>query len=207
MINNSKVKSFLIKYKEKVALVAMGIVFGLFVAGGVYLQKANREEKLLPADQLVEKVELKVPGNEDSEKSGENVSGNESYFLKPSPQELLDQLTSMENLNEDVVEKKYAGFRVLWPLYFFNITIEEGDNYTALLDVSEDGFGTLVQTTFDIKKFPDFLKLEQGVPVWLGGEIIAVDLTGTGTIFIKIEQLSKEKNVLQQTAFSPPVEE
>lgn len=188
-------KQFLIKHKERVALAAMGLVFILFVIGGIYLQRTGREEKVSPSDEQPQRIELKVPEGDVAD--GSQNPENASYFLKPSPRELLDQLTSMENLNEDVVEKKYKGFRVLWPLYFFNITENDGGKlHTALFDVSEDGFGTLVQSIVDVKKYPELQEMVQGTEMWVGGEIIAVDLSGTGTIYLQLEQLGKDKGGL-----------
>jgi len=195
MKTSGTIKQFLVKHRERVVLIAMGVGFVMFVMIGIYLQRQNHDGKTDPVEAQPEKIELKVPENKSETNTG-TPGNNASYFLKPSPQELLDQLTSMENLNEDVVDKKFTGFRVLWPLYFFSVTDEGAGQHSALFDVSEDGFGTLVKVNVDVKAYPEVLDFPQGTAVWVGGEIAAVDLAGTGTIYIKLEQLSKDKGDL-----------
>ena len=96
----------------------------------------------------------------------------------------------MENLNKDVVNSKFSYLRVLWPAFFFTLEQDEAGQTTLLLDVSEDGFGVQIQSEVDVGAFPQLLELTTGEKMWLGGEILAVDPNGTGTIYIKTEHIS-----------------
>ena len=112
-----------------------------------------------------------------------------SFFLKPSPDELLAELASMENLNEDVVNSKFSYLRVMWPAYFFTLENTEDNKATLLLDVSEDGFGVIIRSEVKTASHPQLLDLVGGEKVWIAGEIVAVDPSGTGTIHLKTEHI------------------
>ena len=179
---------FIKKYKERVALVAVGLAFIFFIAGGIYLQKKNKREKIpIVVSPIV--VDLKTEQNEIGKKSTELIGTNTSYFIKPSPEELLEQLASMENLNEDVVEAKFTQLPVLWPGYFFTIQQKENNRTSLLLDVSEDGFGVVLESEVDLALYPQLRELDRGQKIWIGGKILAVDSSGTGTIYLETEEL------------------
>jgi len=125
-----------------------------------------------------------------------------TYFLKPSPDELLKQLTSMKNLNSDVVEAKFTNLPVLWPAYFFTLRKEDDGRTSIILDVSEDGFGVLLQGEVEAALLPSLAGLAHGEKVWIGGKIVAVDPAGTGTIYLKMEQLT----IGAEPPYSPSVE-
>jgi hypothetical protein len=179
---------FIKKYKERVALVSVGLAFIFFIAGGIYLQKQNkREKKPIEVSPIV--VDIKSEQKEIGEKSTELIGTNISYFIKPSPEELLEQLASMENLNEDVVEAKYSQLPVLWPGYFFAVQQRENNQTSLLLDVSEDGFGVVLESEVDLALYPQLRELERGQKIWIGGKILAIDPAGTGTIYLETEEL------------------
>lgn len=95
----------------------------------------------------------------------------------------------MENLNEAVIEAKFSHLPVLWPAYFFTLK-EAGDGKDILLlDVSEDGFGVVLESVVDSGAYPQLRNLASGEKVWIGGEILAVDRAGTGTIYLKTDEL------------------
>ena len=58
-----------------------------------------------------------------------------------------------------------------------------------LLDVSEDGFGVVLESEVDLAVFPQLQDLAGGEKIWIGGEILAVDRAGTGTIYLKTDEL------------------
>lgn len=179
---------FIIKYKEKVALVSVVLAFIFFIAGGIYLQKKNKQEKILIQESPLV-VDLKTAQKEIGKKSTKINGTNTSYFIRPSPEELLEQLASMENLNEDVVEEKYSQLPVLWPGYFFAVQQRENNRTILLLDVSEDGFGVVLESEVDLALYPQLRELERGQKIWIGGKILAVDSSGTGTIYLETEEI------------------
>jgi hypothetical protein len=119
----------------------------------------------------------------------ETTAPTTSYFLKPSPDELLEQFASMENLNGDVIDAKFSNLSVLWPAYFFTLWKTEDGRKSLLLDVSENGFGVVIESEVDLLLYPQLQELASGKKIWIGGQILAVDPAGTGTIYLKTEQL------------------
>ena len=177
--------------RERVTLLGVAVAFLMFVGGGLYLQKKNRFEKEQPFEAIPKTVELSIQKKSETGAQGEESPRQaSSFFLRPSPEELLQQLASMENLNENVVGEKYTGLRVLWPVYFFSVQETEGGKATLLLDVSENGFGVLVDSEIDLAAYPQIRTLQASQKIWIAGEILAVDPAGTGTIYIKVEHLS-----------------
>jgi hypothetical protein len=187
--NPIAVIEFLKKHKERAALLGVGLAFLLFIGGGIYLQKSKKQEKEpLPEASSIE-VKLSAEPNQTGQSATESTAATTSYFLKPSPEELLEQLASMENLNEAVVDAKFSQLPVLWPGYFFTLRQTEDGRMSLLLDVSEDGFGVVIESEVDLNLYPQLRELASGEKIWIGGKILAVDPTGTGTIYLKTEQL------------------
>jgi len=198
------VKQFFKKHKERLTLFGLGLAFILFIGGGLYLQKHSKTAKESMA--VVAPLSVKPANPEQQHQEGqqarEPIAPPGTYFLKPSPDELLTQLASMENLNGDVVEEKFSNLPVLWPAYFFALRKEEDGRTSVILDVSEDGFGVLLQSEVDAALLPRLAGLERGEKVWIGGKIVAVDPAGTGTIYLKAEQLT----IGADPPYSPSVE-
>lgn len=182
-------KEFLKKHKERVSLVGVGLAFLLFIGCGIYLQKHNQREKAPLAALSPISIELKTEQKAKGQRTSNPRTTKQSYFLKPSPGELLEQLTSMENLNEDVVNAKFSRLPVLWPAYFFALKETEDGRTRLLLDVSEDGFGVVLESEVDLGTYPRLRELISGEKIWIGGEVLAVDRMGTGTIYLKTGQL------------------
>lgn len=190
---------FIKKHRDRLALIGVVLIFIISIGGGIALQKTRRSGEEFQPEPIPKKVELKLKNKkEDAEQSGETAQST-SFFLKPSPDELLQQLTSLENLNEDVVESKYVGLRVMWPVYFFTLQSTEGSKATLVLDVAEDGFGVLVESEVDPVAYPQLRGLEPGKKLWIGGEILAVDRSGTGTVFLKTEHINLGDKLIPPT--------
>ncbi len=180
---------FLKKHKERVALIGVGVAFLFFIGGGLYLQKdAKTEREPLPTA-LPVRVELTTQQNDNGGHRKQATTEKTSYFLKPSPEELLEQLASMANMNVAVVDEKIKQLPVLWPAYFFALRKTEGGPTILLLDVSEDGFGVVIESEVDPSVYPELGELAIGEKVWIGGKILAVDRTGVGRIYLSTEEL------------------
>lgn len=178
-----------LKRNRKRALLGVGVVLILVVGAGLYLKK-SRVEKENPHQVVPEKVELNIRQKaEMGGQSADPTAQSASFFLRPTPEELLQQLASMENFNENVAAAKFTGLRVLWPVYYFSFQEAGGGKATLLLDVSEDGFGILIESEVDLSAYPALQKLQIGKKIWIGGKILAVDPSGTGTISLKTEHL------------------
>ncbi len=181
--------TFIKKHSERLTLAGIGLAFLLFVGGGLYLQKKNKHVKEPLVESPPQTIELQVTQQDAGGETTPSAQKSSSYFLKPSPAELLNQLAAMSGLNENVSRAKFVGFRVMWPVYFFAIMDTRKNIVTVLFDVAEDGFGVEVQSEIDTTVYPEILKLTTGKKIWIAGEIIAVDPSGTGTVFMKLEDL------------------
>ena len=182
-----KIIPVLIKHRERAAMIGLGLGLVVFIGLGIYLQKTNSKEK----QQIVEKAPVKVELHISPQSQGDHQGAGKktgSFFLRPSPAELLEQLSEMENLQEDVAQKKLQYLRVLWPVYFFSVEPGEKDS-TLLLDISEDGFGVVVRGAVNPNVYPELQELAVGDKIWVAGEIAAVDPEGTGTVYLNIELL------------------
>ncbi len=189
-VNFTSVIKILQKHRERISLIGVGLAFLVFIGGGLYLQKNHKREKepAIVARQM--SVELKTPQKDQGKEGTQSSAPTVTYFLTPSPDELLEQLASMENLNEDVVNEKFSNLSVLWPVYFFTLRPAENGRKRLLLDVSENGFGVVIESEIDPLLYPQLEEMENGKKIWIGGQILAVDPAGTGTIYLKTEQLS-----------------
>ncbi len=185
---NNVFVQFLKRNRERVALLGVGLAFILFISGGFFLQKKQGVDKEQP--QIPKAVQLKV-GQERAKGQRQDGSGGQEppFFLRPLPEELLQQLASMENLNGNLAEARFTGLRVLWPVYYFDNQDAGAGKSTLLLDVSEDGFGVLIESEVELSAYPDVNLLQVGQKIWIGGEILAVDPSGTGTIYLKTDYL------------------
>jgi hypothetical protein len=179
--------SFLKKHSERATIIGLGVGLIVFVVSGIYLQKKNSKDKEVPLVTEPTKVELNVEPSKANGSTSTAATTN-SFFLRPSATELLEQLSTMDNLQEDVALSKFVSFRVLWPVFFFSVETLEGKE-TVILDISEDGFGAVVKGSVSSSTYPQLNEIKQGEKVWVAGEITAVDPAGTGTIFLDIELL------------------
>lgn len=168
-----------------VFVVLVSVVWGMKMRQDYTVQQRLEEEALKP-----KKVRLRQPENAEnsSQESGKAVS-SKSFFLKPSPDEVLSLIQEMGEGELPTVNQKYTGLRVMWPAYFFQVVGSQAGKASVLLDVSADGFGVMIKTDIDTTKFPDILQIERGKKVWVAGEISGVDSKGTGTIFMITEEV------------------
>lgn len=181
--------------RAKLVLVGTGVVCLLLVAG-VYLKNSRETGKEQPA---VPKTVTQKAGQEHARKEqGGQGQQQAAFLLHPTPDELLQQLASMETLNDQAAEAKFTGLRVLWPVYYFDSQNDGSGTATLLLDVSEDGFGVLVESEVELSAYPQISTLQAGQKIWIAGEILAVDPSGAGTIYLKTVQLQlKDEQPLQ----------
>jgi len=200
---HTRLLNFLKKHNERATIVGLGIGLIVFVGLGIYLQKKNSQEKEAPLLREPIKIELEVKQNEVPSKSNSTSKKTNSFFLKPSPAELLQQLSSMENLQESVAQSKLKHLRVLWQVYYFNVESVEGGDALSL-DISEDGFGVEVRGNINSTDYPQLSGLKIGDKIWVAGEIEAVDPSGTGTVYLKIELLDFTDDGPPATKVEPP---
>jgi len=186
--SKNRVLEFIKKRKERIALAGVVVIVILSVTGGIVLQKTRRLTQEFQPESVPKTVELKLQ-HKDGVGPSEEAPQSASFSLKPLPDELLQQLSSLENLNEDVMVAKYTGLRVLWPAYFFTLQATTGSKATLVLDVAEDGFGVVLESDIDPSAYPQLRDLEPGKKLWIGGTILTVDRSGTGTVYLQIEHL------------------
>lgn len=186
--------NFIKEHRDRVALVGLGVGLVVFIGVGVYMQKNNQKPPVEKPVEEIKKVELRVAATGSGQGTGQKEGSpapakSNAFYLKPSPTELIDQLSELEDLREDAVEKRFMTLKVLWPLYFFSYEQLEGEKARVLFDVDQDGFGLEVASQVDLLHFPELTSLESGTRVWVGGEIIGIDFSGTGMIHLTTEHL------------------
>ncbi len=188
-----KTLEFLKKHRERTAVTGLLIGLVIFILLGLSLQKKNREVPVEPEEESSPAaVELELPRTGMNQGSEGQPPVIASFFLKPSPAELLSQLESMRDLNENVVTAKLHGLKVFWPVYFFSLEQAEGGDLgkrTLQADVEEDGFGIIVKADMDANDFPQLENVRRGAKIWIAGEILAVDPAGTGVIYLSAEHV------------------
>lgn len=182
-MDKQKLLAFVTKYRERFALIGLAVGLVMFVGIGLYMQKNNQEQKSKLPDAAPKKVEFTPKQAIDADPAAGKVH---SYYLQPSPTELLAKLTALQGLNDDAIARQFVSLRVLWPAYFFSAEGESTEKQ-LLLDVSEDGFGVVMRGSVTLTDYPLINVLQQGDKVWVGGEISAVDPEGTGTVYLRIE--------------------
>jgi hypothetical protein len=173
-----------------VAIIGVIVVFFLLIGGGLYLQGKKRASE----ERLVEKtpprmVELSAVESAPDRAAQPEKGKTGEYSLTPSANELLDLLVSLEGLTPDVQESRLQELRVLWPLYFFRHEAADERWSRLSFDAAEDGFGAMIECEVEISLYPQALQLSPGEKVWVGGVIVAADLTGTGTIYLDLDYL------------------
>lgn len=175
----------IVKYKERAALTGMGFGLLMLIGAGLYLQKSNNSDKTKAPAKEVNKVELEVKKQTSNNSPAKNKS---TFYLRPSAEELLGLLATMENLQEEAAKKKFENLRVLWPVYLFSVE-PSGIDSRLLLDISENGFGAVVTGTVKGEEYPELQSKQSGDRLWVAGEIVGVDPSGTGTIHLDISLL------------------
>lgn len=179
--------AFLKKYWERIVLLLVTTIFFILVGLGVYLQKRNNEELEISVKTPAANVQIQLTQKNESRPHDIASPGPTSFYLKPLPGELLEQIANLDSLDEKVATGKFSGLPVMWEVYFFSFEERENNVGTVQLDVSEDGFGVLVVCDADVDEFPEITEIERGKKIWVAGEILSVDPSGTGTIYLKTD--------------------
>lgn len=181
---------FVKKYWERIVLLFLVGAFFFFVGGGVYLQRESKL-KLDPGARIVPpSVEMQTSQKTDSQPHDIAAPEPASFYLKPLPGELMEQIANLGSLDEKVATGKFSGLPVMWSGYFFSLQKNEDNIITVQLDVSEDGFGVIIICDVDLDEYPDMSEIESGKKIWVAGEILSVDPSGTGTIYLKTDYFS-----------------
>lgn len=178
---------FIRNYWERIVLLLVTAIFFILVGSGVYLQKRNNEELEINVKLPTANVKIQLPRKNETRSRDIASPGPTSFYLKPLPGELLEQIANLESFDEKIATGKFSGLPVMWEVYFFSFEEHENNIGTVQLDVSEDGFGVLVVCDADVDEFPEITDLERGMKIWVAGEILSVDPSGTGTIYLKTD--------------------
>jgi hypothetical protein len=183
-------RAFFQKHKERLTVLGVVLGFFIFAAGGLFLQGKNRPEEQRATE--LQRQMVVVSGGSAREGSADpsRPATTTSYHLKPSPSELLTLLTELAGLNPEARQDRLQQFRILWPLYFFRLEPSAEGPARIVFDGAEDGFGAVVEGSVDTASHPQALALTPGEKVWVGGQIVAADPSGTGTIYLAVDHLT-----------------
>lgn len=180
------------KNREVVITLAVFSLFGLLLLiWTIFFRTDDSHRNNKEADQ---KPTYTVPREQQTQSSSKNNGKQQkteikSYLLRPTPGELLDKLEGLTYQEFSEQTAKLPGLKVMWPAYFFSVVEVKNNQADVMLDVSEDGFGALILAHIPTDRFPRVLTLERRDKVWLAGEIIGVDPSGTGQFEIKVDQV------------------
>ncbi len=178
---------FVKKYRERIVLLFVVGTFFFLVGGGVYLQRQNKSQLKSDVKSVSPDVELRIPQKTGSQSRDIAAPVPAGFYLKPLPGELMEQIADLGAVDEKVATGKFSGLPVMWSGYFFSLRKNEDNITTVQLDVSEDGFGVIIICDVDMVEYPDMGEIENGKEIWVAGEILAVDPSGTGTIYLKTD--------------------
>lgn len=195
-MNRRRNVAWLKKNKEVVTLVAVVVLFLVLMGIGLKWQQNNT--LMPPEEELVrESVKIKIDFDQSklADTEGRKLAQTTAFFLKPSPAEVLAEIEKLGSEELPIPQEKFDGLRVLWPAYFFSIQKELPGSVLVVLDVDEDGFGVVIMTHVDPAKFPQIKEIERGTKLWIAGEILAVEPTGTGTIYLRTEYVSFQEEM------------
>ncbi len=177
--------------KNKDWLSAIGglsvFIVALSVLGVLFQGGDKKTEEVAEEIQVIEKVNLTIEPDTGEEPS--SAPQTASFFLKPSPAELMGKFTEMDSHQFKAEAKKLPGLRIMWPTYFFSILHDEAGIATLLLDTTEDGFGVTISCNVNSADNPKIQQLQRGEKLWIAGEIVGVDTDGIGQIFITAEHV------------------
>ncbi|WP_163339609.1 hypothetical protein [Desulfopila sp. IMCC35008] len=187
-------KKWIKKRQELVIVAGFVLLIGLLIylslnmkqnyfRGGDKGDKEKMRERVNLTTQSAESGDVDSEGNQ---KSGLPIT---TYFLKPSPAEVMSMVKEIVGSELPVPEEKYNNLRIVWPAYFFKILEQDSVKATVLFDTSKDGFGVNISTEINILDNPDILAALPYQKVWLAGEISAIDPDGTGTIYMTTEHV------------------
>jgi hypothetical protein len=201
-------KEFRIWLREKRELIAVVLAMLLILVSiilGLMIRQSNVHEtedsKNVPPERVRMKVDQQEEGQSEQQPRKKTTA---SFFLKPSPDEVLDIIKELGDADLPVANQKYTGLRVMWPVYFFQILSQELNRARVLLDVTEDGFGVTIETEIDTAQFPEILETERGRKIWIAGEIQGVDITGTGRIVMLTEEVRFQEALVDAIKGLPP---
>ena len=200
------------KIREKrdiliIALLVIGLL--LLVVVGYRMQRnySAKQEEAVESSSEPQKVTIsRATGGGAGKQGGNGEEGtalpqqgetSTTYYLTPSAEEVLTLVRESGQAQLPKEGQQYTGFRIIWPCYFFGVQQLEGSTATVMFDITEDGFGATIITDMDTSRYPEVTTLERGKKVWLAGEILSIDPTGTGTIRLIAEELRLEEGLLE----------
>ncbi len=191
--------------KNREVLITLTVLF-LFILllalTGIYFKKDKKNTSPLPS--IEEEIKFDLPfksQNGTTKTSNSKAPQTTSFFLHPSPTELLSKLENLNYHEFKTETKKLPGLKVMWPAYFFSIMNIKAEKAQIMLDASEDGFGVTMITEVDLQQYPQIQKLKRGKKIWLAAEITGIDPAGTGQFFLKTEYVRFDD---YQPPVSPP---
>ncbi len=186
-------KNWFDKNKELLVPTAVAIIVIIILGGiGSLLNSNSDTQKDTSAEAAPKKIEIPVEKKESPQnmnKQGEAPPKPETFYIEPRPGQLLEAIEGLDPVALDEQSQKLPGLKVMWPLYFFKIEEDENKNTFLYLDVSESGFGITVVCDADVNRYPQLNKANSGDLIWVAGEIVGLDATGTGQFHIKTEQI------------------
>ncbi len=187
-------KQWFKKRQELVIVAGFMLLVGLLIYLSLNMKQNYFNGGEPEGDKAIrERINLTTQSSESAvgESGGKQSEGRPvtTYFLKPSPAEVMSMVKEIVDSELPVPEEKYNNLRIVWPAYFFKVMEQDTVTATVLFDTSQDGFGVNISTDISLVDNPDILTAIPYQKVWLAGEISAIDPDGTGTIYMNTEHV------------------
>lgn len=179
------------KKQELIILIGFILLIGVLIYLGMNMQQSYLGGGESAEDaEAAKRVKLSQNGGGKGDKGKEQSKPSvNTYFLKPTPAEIMSMVKDLVDSELPVPKEKYENLRIVWPVYFFQVNEQAGEMVSVQFDTSKDGFGVNVISDIDSLKYPEILTATPYQKIWLAGEITAIEATGTGTIFMKTEHV------------------
>lgn len=178
--------------QEILAVVGLLLLIVLLVYFGLQTQQKyfGRDQPVVE-EKAQDRVKLSEPEEIEKSAAAEQDSGSrkpvKSFFLTPSPSEIMALVKEIEATEIPVPRERYENLRIIWPTYFFKIIDRGPQTAKVLFDTSEDGFGVNIVSEINHLKYPEILTASPYQKIWLAGQIEGIDPEGTGTIYMQTE--------------------
>ncbi len=194
--------------KNREWLITVGVLsifILLLTLSGFYFKKDKNE--VVETPKIEDEVEIDL--NDENAQTTQNNSQKSShkqtssFFLRPSPDELISKLENLDYHEFTKESKDLPGLRIMWPLYFFSVVSTEDEKAQVMFDAKEDGFGVIVVVEINIVQYPQIWSIKRGQKLWIAGEITGVDPEGTGRFFVRAEYVRFSERDTPETSPKP----
>jgi hypothetical protein len=179
--------------KELLLLLATLLTFIVVLsAAGLFFRNRGNDSAEKAAKEIADlRIVEGVIATGNDRKSEEDEAaavklGSSTFFLKPTATEMLAALREADPFDGEALTGDEPPLQVIWPGYFFSLQEDDSGSAVVLLDVDEQGFGTILRCLVNPTDYPEIRNVEPGRKIWVAGQVTGVDLAGDGIVTIDV---------------------